>query len=140
MITLGSIIAASFPEVVRELKRGGTWVSITLKAASMSGRLRLGEPTGDVRGLTIPMIWSPVDEENNATEVLTVRLAKSLIENLIDSHDDLLAEMLREGQTLVVAAPNYNLGPLELLDNEENPARPNRLMRLTVVHSYVERK
>ncbi len=49
--------------------------------------------------VTVPIVWSRADEAKNSSENQKISLVKSLLENALESHDDLFEEALFEADT-----------------------------------------
>lgn len=56
----------------------------------------------DVEQILVPVIWTQMDEARTVTEHEKISLVKALIENAINSHDDLLASKIPDGGKLIL--------------------------------------
>src|SRR6185369_10399932 len=49
--------------------------------------------------ISVPVVWSKMDEVQNPSENQKINLVKSLIENAVNSHDDLVEQYLFSAST-----------------------------------------
>ena len=71
----------------------------------------------DIEELRIPIGWWRSDTDNNSESQL-VCLAASIVENAIDSHDDLLLEKIGNKRAVVSYEYRYVLGPVHALSDD----------------------
>lgn len=73
---------------------GAAFLATDLQPTSMSKTEVLTAASFEVAEISVPIVWSKKDEVQNPTENQKIALVKSLLENGINSHDDLIEQYL----------------------------------------------
>ena len=103
---VSDILRASFPAVKAELLKSGEWTNDRLNALSTFQALG---PIAMYKGkkyqieeVSVPAVWSDTDE-HDGTEANRIAFVKTMLENLLWTHDDLLEGHLKPGYRLVAS-------------------------------------
>lgn len=73
---------------------GSAFLATDLQATSMTKTEVITSASYDPAELSVPIVWSKRDEALNASENQKVALVKNLLENAINSHDDMIEQYL----------------------------------------------
>lgn len=95
----GAIKRVSFGTVIEhtldyQRNPGASFLASDLEPTSLTKTEVLTAAQFDPGQLSVPIVWSKADEAKNPSENQKVALVKSLLENAITSHDDLVEEAL----------------------------------------------
>lgn len=119
--TIAEIIAASWEPALHEVLGGRPWSDDRLNRMEAEGRITrmplaaslekwftredgsVYRRTYDIQQLNIPATWTDRDEQQLNTVNKRVSFVATLLENVIYSHDDMLADYVPEGGHLVVS-------------------------------------
>lgn len=118
-LTIADICAVSYPAVLADMRRGNLWASPVLNSMTAEGRIKImplaasvekvfDGPNGiyrkiyDVKQLNCPVAWTVEDEARNPTENMKIDLVATMLENVVNSHEYMIEEML-EGHVLIVS-------------------------------------
>lgn len=126
-ISISAILQAAYPTVLDMKKAGFSFVSPSLRCRHRHGRIKVmslgacvevnhynSQPTFyDISELVVPIIWTRAREIENYTETKRINLTKSLIDNAIRTHDDLLFQKIGHGQAVVSKEYRYSLGEVQ---------------------------
>lgn len=78
---------------------GAAFLASDLQPTSMSKTEVLTAASYDIAEVSVPIVWSKKDEVQNPSENQKIALVKSLLENGINSHDDLIEQYLFQTST-----------------------------------------
>lgn len=117
-MTIASILVASYPTVLAIMQAGNEFIDPELRKATAERRLTvqtLGPCVVDgatgahytVSEVIIPLVWELSDDERPERD--KVYLVKSLIENGVQCHDDVLLKKLGAGRAVASKEYRYNL-------------------------------
>lgn len=73
---------------------GAGFMATDLEAQSMAKTDVISAASYAIAQLSVPVVWSKMDDATNPSENQKIALVKSLLQNSIDSHDDLIEEAL----------------------------------------------
>jgi hypothetical protein len=73
---------------------GAAFLATDLQPTSMSKTEVLTSASYDIAEISVPIVWSKKDEVQNPSENQKIALVKALLENGINSHDDLIEQYL----------------------------------------------
>lgn len=73
---------------------GAAFLATDLQPTSMAKTEVLTAASFDIAEISVPIVWSKKDEVQNPSENQKIALVKSLLENGINSHDDLIEQYL----------------------------------------------
>jgi hypothetical protein len=90
-VSLGAIIEKP---VDYQRNPGTTFLASDLSLTSMSKVEVLTTTQVDAGQISVPVVWSKADEAKNPTENQKINFTKGLLENAINSHDDILEQAL----------------------------------------------
>jgi hypothetical protein len=77
----------------------GAAFTVDLQPTSMSKTEVLTAASYDIAEISVPILWSKKDEVQNPTENQKINLVKALLENAINSHDDLIEQYIFQTST-----------------------------------------
>lgn len=69
---------------------GGTFLATDITATSLSKTSVIGSASYAVAEVTVPIVWTKKDEATNPTENQKIAYVRSLLDNGIDTHDQLI--------------------------------------------------
>ena len=122
MISIGHIVTAAFDCVKLEmLKYAGNkvnWTEPLMQELDAAGHIHylyladmldtLGHNgVSELKHVYIPLTWTKNDELQNSTESQKISLVKSLLENLVNAHDDLFNHKYGKKICKLVIAKDY---------------------------------
>ncbi len=132
-LSIGRILVASYPNVLKEQKQGRAWVNRSLQVLEDQKRIRhtslaptveVGRINGEsltfhVSEISVPIVWSEKDEQVANTENKKIDLVATLLENGLDSHDDIFLDRMGDSHAIVSKEYQYGLGEVFSICDEE---------------------
>ena len=121
-LSIAQIIAASFIPAYAAMKDGHTWADARLNRAMDEGRLVIRplaasiEVNGtfyDVSQLNVPTVWTKNGEAKNENPEHRENFCATLINNTINSHEDLIAFALEDHNLIVSNAYRVERGDVQ---------------------------
>lgn len=131
-LTIDQIMAVCYPAALADRLNGHNWVSPELRRLERQGRLTTSSlgavvclpqdpPPNkycEISEIDVPMAWSKLDDVRNETENKKISFVKSLIENAIESHDNILLQKIGTGKAIASKQYRYDRGNICELPNQ----------------------
>lgn len=118
--SISSLISDSYRSVLNAVRVGQPWQDVRLNQLTQEARI-IFRPLGPVvdtpygqvapEELSVPLVWAPADDALPFEDRLAI--AAGLMRSAIESHDDVLCEMIarrRPSQVIVSPTYRYDLG------------------------------
>ena len=102
---VSAILRVSFPAVKAEFYKDRTWANNKLNASAFHALASITVYKGkeyEPEEVCTPALWSDADEYHGA-EADRIAFVAAMLKNLFQSHDDLLAHLLKPGHRLLVS-------------------------------------
>lgn len=135
-LSIATIIQVGFPAVLEEMitSKGYRWANTFLNGLTemrgirfmqLGATVELGNGTRlDVQEYTTPLTWTKIDELKNNIENTKIPFCKAMLENLITSHEDGLAEFIwKDPGQFYVVGENYHHALSDVIDLQNAAAR-----------------
>jgi hypothetical protein len=148
-ITIADLLTLAYPAVLAALQKGNKWINPELNKRQEEGLIRSmmlgaivhiplwggGVQDYPTEQIVTPMVWTDMDEANANTENKKVSLATSLLENGLQTHDDMLLDKMGNGQMIVSKHYVYNLTKAYRLESQRT-----HVVQIYTAAAFIPRK
>jgi uncharacterized protein (UPF0210 family) len=137
-LRIDQIMPVAFNAVRTEMLDGHSFVHPELRKLHEQGRIMVA-PIGSVVGtqpvrqISVPMVWTMLDNTLADTEAKRIALCKQLIINGISSHDDLVLETIGAGRAVFSKEYRYDCGSVV-----EIPSQNTFVMKIYTIFAAID--